>query len=255
MNIQHLESTGGLPSTLELPRKDEVHFWHLVPCDSLSTENALLELLSYEETRKFCSFFSQSDAKTYGLAHGFLRKLLARYCAENPRALRFALSRRGKPSLLTDSPISFNLSHSGTHICIAVCHSSLEIGVDVECIRKLDELDGLLRLFHPGEQNYIRALPKHAQLHAFFQLWTCKEAVVKATGQGLYQSLQSFEVQFQPEVRVCPSNSEQPHCSLFLPSAFQHTSCALALIPASVSPGRMRNIFDPNRTVFHGKKH
>ncbi len=60
------------------------------------------------------------------------------------------------------------------------------MGIDVERIYALDEMDEIARrFFAPGDLQHLRALPALAQQAAFFDLWTRREACAKAIGQGL----------------------------------------------------------------------
>ncbi len=73
--------------------------------------------------------------------------------------------------------------------------SQREVGVDIEQIRSNVECEQLAeRFFSPGERNLISGLPEDEKLQAFFRLWTCKEAFLKAHGAGLSRSLSSFDV-------------------------------------------------------------
>jgi 4'-phosphopantetheinyl transferase len=109
------------------------------------------------------------------------------------RALLFATTRRadwvvaraasGKPSVMTadgrDGP-SISLSH--THGCVAVAVAwSVEIGIDVECHRPRDFAALADQAFGPEEQREVVA----GGLGAFYRIWTLREAMAKATGDGL----------------------------------------------------------------------
>ncbi len=67
---------------------------------------------------------------------------------------------------------------------LAISHETL-VGVDIE---QINEKPGLIsiaqRLFHTEELNLISSLPPIEQTQAFFNLWTLKEAYLKATGKG-----------------------------------------------------------------------
>jgi 4'-phosphopantetheinyl transferase len=70
-----------------------------------------------------------------------------------------------------------------------------DVGVDVECVRPLPDLDGVAaRFFSPGEQARLGALPPDERLGTFFALWTLKEAYLKARGDGLSRPPESVEI-------------------------------------------------------------
>jgi 4'-phosphopantetheinyl transferase len=68
-----------------------------------------------------------------------------------------------------------------------------EVGVDVEEVRELKELEGLAqRYFHPAEIEDVMSAANRGV--AFFRHWTAKEAVVKAFGSGVTERLDHFQV-------------------------------------------------------------
>jgi 4'-phosphopantetheinyl transferase len=67
--------------------------------------------------------------------------------------------------------------------------------VDIECIREdWPRCEAIAeRHFAPGEIQQLKALPESARTRGFFDLWTRKEAFVKARGVGLFSGLSQFE--------------------------------------------------------------
>lgn len=86
----------------------------------------------------------------------------------------------GKPYFSGGKP-AFSLSHAGK---IAVCaFSASEIGIDVEKVAPVDR--ELLSVLRPEERAYLRQIPEKDQAMEFYRLWTQKESLVKASGEGL----------------------------------------------------------------------
>ena len=56
--------------------------------------------------------------------------------------------------------------------------------------------------FAPGEIAVLETLQDSDWLQGFFNCWTRKEAFIKATGEGLYCALDSFEVSLVPGEKV-----------------------------------------------------
>src|SRR5207302_8233420 len=74
------------------------------------------------------------------------------------------------------------------------------VGVDVERIRPLRDAEGIIeRFFSPRESAALKALPADQKPVAFFNLWTRKEAWLKATGDGIGESLNQSEVSLLPD--------------------------------------------------------
>jgi 4'-phosphopantetheinyl transferase len=92
-----------------------------------------------------------------------LRGVLARYLELEPAAIELRFGARGKPMLAAaESPLRFNLSHSGELALIAVA-GGREVGVDVQAIGS-----------------------KPAR---FYADWARREAIAKCHGVGLWAPL------------------------------------------------------------------
>jgi 4'-phosphopantetheinyl transferase len=99
---------------------------------------------------------------------------------------------KGKPRLV-DGP-EFNLSHSNGVVVVAMetTESDTAIGVDVEAPWRTTDYDAVAgRFFAPIESVALSKLPDDERRRRFFELWTMKEAVLKATAKGLTQPLSS----------------------------------------------------------------
>jgi 4'-phosphopantetheinyl transferase len=94
--------------------------------------------------------------------------------------------------------IAFNLSHSGGWSVVAVARGR-RVGVDVEEVRSVAERESIVaRFFSARERADLAALPGPLRHDAFFRIWTCKEACIKALGTGLATPLDRFSVAVDP---------------------------------------------------------
>jgi 4'-phosphopantetheinyl transferase len=94
--------------------------------------------------------------------------------------------------------LHFNLSHSQGLALYAIAQNR-QVGVDLEALRTDCPWQAIAQqCFSPAEQAQLAALPAPLQRQAFFKGWTCKEAYVKATGQGLTIPLDQFQVCLVP---------------------------------------------------------
>ena len=168
----------------ESPPADEVHLW-VLDLDPGRTEAARrVEATTEAERERASRFRSPQDAERYLSAHGALRLILADALECNPHALRFGERAKGKP-YLEGAPLEFNLSHSGNVALVAVSWVR-QVGVDVEQLRPLPDLDSLAaRVCNEGERTSIMGLAQADRERAFFALWTRKEALAKASGEGI----------------------------------------------------------------------
>ncbi len=90
----------------------------------------------------------------------------------------------GKPYV--DGGPHFNLSHSGALAMIAVS-ASTPVGVDLERPARRSRADLVRRVCSTAEQAHVAAAADPDA--AFIRLWVRKEAVLKASGEGLRGSL------------------------------------------------------------------
>lgn len=128
-----------------------------------------------------------------------MRILLGRILRLDPGGLRFERNAYGKPHLApgqSDIDIRFNVSDSEDYAVLAVS-DGIELGVDLELIRDDigEDLKGVAEQFYSAaEKNRIEATEAEQRGKLFYNIWTRKEAYLKATGCGLYQPLNSFDV-------------------------------------------------------------
>jgi len=124
-------------------------------------------------------------------ARALLRSTLAAYLGCEPPEVEFSYSDNGKPSI-PDSELTFNLSHSRDLLLIAVS-AGRRIGIDIEHVRENVRMDDIAsRWFAPEERARFQQAADPQPV--FFDIWTKKEAYVKATGGGIFDRLHTFSV-------------------------------------------------------------
>ncbi len=169
-------------------KADEVHLWRsrLDLADSRMAE--LASYLSPDETDRARGFRFEEHRRRFIAGRGILRRLLGTYLELNPRKLRFSRGRYGKPFLAPNTgsfPLSFTMSRSKDLALFAVTRSR-SVGIDIEKIRPLPDAEPIARsYFHPDEFSYLKSLPEEDRTEGFFDIWTRKEAYLKALGRGL----------------------------------------------------------------------
>jgi len=177
------------------PLSNEVEIWCATLDDHPSgVVEQMASLLSSDETARARRFRFDRDSLRYVMGRGILRILLARHLAREPRELEFAYGANGKPFLVRTSStvagndtdqLRFNVTHAEALALFAFTRTG-EVGVDVEMIRDMPDLDGVAAAaFSPVELAQWRACPSSSQRPEFFAAWTRQEAVLKAVGTGL----------------------------------------------------------------------
>ena len=192
--------------------RDEIHVWRADLDPPTSHLQLLAKTLSADERNRAERFYFEQHRNRFIAGRGILRTILARYLGIDPSEVQFGYEPRGKPILAEtsgDSRLCFNLSHSQGLALYAVGRDR-SLGIDLEYIRPISDAEQLAkRFFSAQEYAVIRALPPSQKQETFFRYWTCKEAYLKATGDGLAQ-LDQIEILLTPE---------KPASELRLPSS------------------------------------
>ncbi|MEZ5357160.1 MAG: 4'-phosphopantetheinyl transferase superfamily protein [Bryobacteraceae bacterium] len=166
------------------------------------------DLLSAGEAGRADRYVDVAARRTFEVSRGVLRRLLSRYVGDEPQALELTEGPRGKPVLRRTGSIRFNLSHSHDLALYAIA-DGVEVGVDLEKVRPLADLDAVTRrFFHPQETAELMSLDTR-QVEAFFRCWTRKEAYVKAIGDGLAAGFDRFQVSLLPGQAARMAHIEQ----------------------------------------------
>lgn len=146
------------------------------------------KLLSSDEKERAQGYRFPLDKERFILRRALLRLLLSFYAGIEPAKLVFRTNEYGKLFLDMDpaaKPLFFNLSHSGGR-AVYVFSALEEPGVDIEKVEERYPWERVAGHFcSEEEQRQLQALPDAERQRAFFDLWTCKEACLKASGQGL----------------------------------------------------------------------
>jgi 4'-phosphopantetheinyl transferase len=163
----------------------EIHLWRAALDNSIRLSGAE-SVLSRDEILRAGRYIQVLDRERFIAAHGALRMVLGLYLSADPQSLEFCMGPTGKPALVqTFTDLRFNLSHSGDFALIAVTRGR-EVGVDLERVQRDIELDPIIEhYFEPDEAWDLRTAPPHERVARFFDLWTRKEACLKAEGTGL----------------------------------------------------------------------
>ena len=186
------------PADLKLS-ENQVHVW-LAELDLPTSQiEKLAQTLSPDEEERANRFYFERDRKHFIAGRGILRGILGKYLDLDPAEIRFCYTSRGKPGLAnTAQTLYFNLSHSQGLALYGVSRD-FNLGIDLEYMRPMSDIEQLAkRFFSPGEYTAIASLPDDEKQRAFFQAWTCKEAYLKATGDGLAGGLAEVEVSLIP---------------------------------------------------------
>ncbi|MBL4819221.1 MAG: 4'-phosphopantetheinyl transferase superfamily protein [Deltaproteobacteria bacterium] len=134
-------------------------------------------------------------------AHAALKFILGKALGQKPEQIKIQHADSGKP---WHPDIYFSLSHSQNRALIVVS-SKYPVGIDLEFIRPIPQALNIARRFfapceyealvnrHPGPragvQHWIPGQARDDSL--FFDIWTAKEALIKAKGLRLLEHIRT----------------------------------------------------------------
>jgi len=167
----------------------DVHVW-LAPealADDPAVFVALRSVLPDDEIERMEGFRAGTPRRLHLLARGLQRLMLSRLVpAVRSRDWRFDRTPAGRPSL---SPahqldVDFNLAHTRGVVAMAAA-GGVTLGLDVESFERRRSLEIARRYFSAREIAAFEALPEARRSRRFIELWTLKEAYLKAIGTGI----------------------------------------------------------------------
>ena len=136
-------NTPGVTKLVQLEPNASVGLWaiDLVTIDTPACQPCLSPVELERATRFICI----QDRTNYLAAHIALRYLLAHVTGLKPQTLAFTQGPFGKPAVSAAPPCLFNLSQSGSWALVGISHGSAatEIGVDIEVLRPLEDMQAL----------------------------------------------------------------------------------------------------------------
>ena len=183
----------------------EAHVWCVELDQSPSRTDKLFQLLSEEEQQRAKQFRFEEKRGHFIVGRATLRQLIGGCLKASPAALEFSYTQRGKPELAgaLAGKVHFNVSHSDSLALIALTRVC-PVGVDVERVRPRQyDMEIARRFFTARESAGLESLQEAERPSAFFNLWTRKEAWLKATGVGISESLGRVEISFLPGEPAC----------------------------------------------------
>ena len=170
----------------------ELHLWRVSTEISPLSYEKCKNALSEKELSKVPFFKFEQVRDSFIVCQGTLRLLLSEYLSISPKNVNIGRRKKGKPYSLDDPGLYFNISNSGEMAVFAFSRDG-EVGVDIEKIRDLPDLDELIsKNFTSGEIRFINNKPEE-KTKRFFRFWTVKESYLKAIGEGMRLTPDSIE--------------------------------------------------------------
>lgn len=171
------------------PPHPAIALW-LCDLDRDSAEvDAFARCLSPEERTRAAHFGPDLLRNRWIVGRATLRQLLGSASGVDPADIRLARGVRGRPELAGPRQFDFNVSHTDGVALIGIGHAlpdQARIGVDIERADRAVNADRLARKFlTERERTMLSSMTADERRLAFLRVWTCKEAMSKATGDAL----------------------------------------------------------------------
>ena len=195
-----------------------IHLWfvHTNRINDAALLKQYQALMSIEEQERNQRFIFEKDQKRHLITRALIRSVLSEYDPSiAPQDWCFTENGYGKPQVLPallKRPLSFNLSHSGNMIALAISREP-ELGIDIESLNPNTPNDDLAKhAFAPTEYQQLKDLTSDDFYSRFYDFWTLKEAYIKACGLGLSIPLDSFSFSFeQANIKINFDESRKDH--------------------------------------------
>lgn len=147
-------------------------------------EDTLAGVLTRSELRQADAYVRPGSRERFVARRSLLRHVLGTRLGSDPRAIRFARERYGKPRLSCASGLRFNVSDTEGMVAVALSRGRA-VGVDVEFLKPRRLVTLARGTFTRGELEAFMGAPERFRKAAFYEQWTAKEAYAKALGVGL----------------------------------------------------------------------
>ncbi len=184
---------------------NQVHLWQ-IDLNQLAEKNSVgYTVLADDELIKINRLRQPKHQQRALSMRIQLRVLLAAYLNKKASDIEFTYDQFGKPQLKS-TPLFFNISHSQDTALVAISHND-QMGVDIEHWRVVEQMAAIVnRHYSVLEKKAWQLLNPDQHETVFFNIWTCKEAFIKATGRGLGMGLSrcGFNLREAYQVEDCP---------------------------------------------------
>lgn len=190
-----LEEFSEAPQSYAL-QPGEIHVWGFRLASTYAEVAEIMDPLSQPEKDRASRCRFEKDQARFISGRATLRLLLGLYTGIPPEKIAFRYEAQGKP-MLADSPAwQFNLSHSRELALFAIGREQ-PVGIDLEQIDPAFPCAEVAEdILSEAELHQLSARDPADRLPLFFQIWTAKEALLKAVGKGFSIEPKSIELRF-----------------------------------------------------------
>ena len=181
-----------------------------------STTHRWLARLEDRERIRYAAHGTSAAKREYLGTRALARTALALYSGQPAERLRFRTDHLGRPGMT--SPVMpglfFSLART-RELAIGLFSFDHDVGVDVGLVSPIEAVEMAGHFFSPEELAQLSRLEDAARLSRFYELWTLREAYLKARGLGLTLPLDQLvfrpgpsggaQAEFGPAIRDDPA--------------------------------------------------
>lgn len=221
------------------PLGDSCQVWWASITDARPEHEAVLD---DNELGRRARFARRQDRDRFIVGSALARIVLGCHLCCAPSAVRLDRScsicsePHGKPRVMHSGALELSVSHAGGRIVVAVARAHA-LGVDVECVDSRARVEDLFSEVLVLEERRALAIAAEGHRGGFLRYWTRKEAILKATGDGLRVALKDLTVSAPDEPPVLRDwrgrSAMAERVSLFDLQPGEGYSASLAVLDAS----------------------
>lgn len=192
-------------------RSDEIHLWNIDLRALAARQEWLRAHLSPDEIAREARFHCAEDAARFVCTHGAMREILSLYTENSTAKLQFSRNDFGKPFLIDNRVLDlrFSLSYR-RHRALLTVAKSQEIGVDIEFFDNEIDVNFLIKtVCSETEKREFSMCDEYEKPRAAFQMWTRKEAILKAVGRGFSLDARQIEIGFAGNCGVVETSFDE----------------------------------------------
>jgi 4'-phosphopantetheinyl transferase len=193
-------------------KKPSTLIWCITKPDDERLSQAIT-LLTADDQQRATRFKNPLHGQWWAYVRRAMLDILSLQLGCEKQDIAFSYTKTNKP-FFSDKKyknIHFNLSHC-TGGALLVISDYAEVGIDIERIKRISDAESVAKhFFSTTEQNYLLQSRSGNRIGApnelthntsdelfhetFYEIWTQKEALIKANGGGLSLPLDAFDVQ------------------------------------------------------------
>ena len=200
-------------------------------------EAACSALLTAEERTRYAAIPCPLRRRARLVARGLFRHLAGRLLGRDGASVELTGAPWTKPRL-AGSGVEFSISHSAGRVALAFCRAA-PVGVDIEHLRPRPSGRFAENCCSPLERRELTRLSPPRRLPFLYARWTLKEALLKATGEGLSQPMRSIEMNplgDDPDLYACRRDGRVWSCRSWIGGGYAWATA----VPAGSRPQGVR---------------